>query len=83
MAGRETKATKQAMLASNHFETGESSLKNYDNLKDPQVIDLAVSGLKPDTQSETLKKIAGSKHVISSVVHEDNLLGTCSGTGRI
>lgn len=27
--GRETKAIKQAMLASNHFTTGESSLQHY------------------------------------------------------
>lgn len=29
--GRETKAIKQAMLASNHFETGTSSLEHYVN----------------------------------------------------
>ena len=27
--GRDTKAIKQAMLASNHFTTGESSMQNY------------------------------------------------------
>lgn len=39
--------------------------------------------LKADTQPENLKKISGSKHVISAVVDEDNMLGTCKGTGRI
>lgn len=39
--------------------------------------------MPPNTEASELKKIAGSKHVISAVVEEDNLLGTCKGTGRI
>lgn len=44
---------------------------------------MVVSNLKPDAQADTLKKIAGSKHVVNAVVDEDNMLGTCKGTGRI
>lgn len=49
--GRETKAIKQAMLASNHFETGTSSLEHYVNLSKkeaPQILDLVVAGLSAD-----------------------------------
>lgn len=84
--GRETKAIKQAMLASNHFETGASSLEHYSHghkQQETHIVDLVVAGLPSDAQSETLKTISGSKHVISATVDEDNFLGTCKGTGRI
>lgn len=42
-----------------------------------------MSNLNSDAKAENLKKISGSKHVISAVVDEDNMLGTCKGTGRI
>ena len=42
-----------------------------------------MSNLKEETQADNLKRISGSKHVISAVVDEDNMLGTCKGTGRI
>ena len=42
-----------------------------------------MSNLKEDTQADNLKRISGSRHVISAVVDEDNMLGTCKGTGRI
>ena len=70
------------MLASNDLQTGVSSLQFYPS-STPQVVDLVVSNLNSDAQADTLKKIAGSKHVISAVVDEDNMLGTCKGTGRI
>jgi hypothetical protein len=42
-----------------------------------------LSNLPSNTEAGDLKKIAGSKHIIMAVVDEDNLLGTCKGTGRI
>lgn len=42
-----------------------------------------MSQLPPNTNSEALKKISGSKHVFEATVDEDNLKGICSGTGRI
>ena len=71
------------MLASNCFATGQSSLEHYVGDAKPKIVDLVVSNLPADTQSENLKKISGSKHIISAVVDEDNFLGTCKGTGRI
>jgi hypothetical protein len=82
--GRETKATKQAMLASNDPLTGQSSLKHYHAVTEaPRVVDLAVSGLPEHMDTRELKKVSGARHVISTVVDEDRLKGTCLGTGRI
>lgn len=72
------------MLASNHFTTQESSLRYYNEGQKPvEVVDLEVKGLPDNCQANTLKAVSGSKHVISAVVDEDNMKGTCVGTGRI
>jgi hypothetical protein len=82
--GRESQATKQAMLASNCPATGQSTLQHYHAVKEqPQVIDLTVQGLPEHMDARELKKISGAKHVISATVDEDKLKGTCLGTGRI
>ena len=81
---RETQAVNQAMLASNCFSTGVSSLEYYsaaDNT--PEVLDLVLSNLPADSQAHTIKKISGSRHVVSATVDEDNFKGICKGTGRI
>jgi len=85
VSGHETKAIKQAFLASNNFVSGSSSLEHYTNAKNaaPEVVDLAIGNLPPQTQAHTLKKISGSKHVISATVEEDNFRGVCTGNGRI
>lgn len=49
----------------------------------PLVVDLSVSGLPEHMDARELKKTSGAKHVISTVVDEDRLKGTCLGTGRI
>jgi len=70
------------MLASNHFETGTSSLEPvFQN--DPMVVDLSVSRLPADFDANKLKQIAGSKHVFEATVEEDSMKGICSGAGRI
>jgi hypothetical protein len=66
--GRETKGIKQAMLASNHFTTGESSLQHYNLEAEPEVIDLVVGNLPEHFKAENLKRISGSKHVIDATV---------------
>lgn len=73
------------MLASNNLFTGESSLNFYQSAKEsaPQTLDLIVSNLPETTQVNNLRKIAGSKHIISAVVDFDNFKGTCKGTGRL
>lgn len=81
--GRETKAIKQAMLASNSFTNGASSLQYYSEAKPVEVVDLVIGNLPPDCQAHMLKKVCGSKHVISATVDEDNFRGICKGTGRI
>jgi hypothetical protein len=81
--GRETKSIKQAMLASNHFTTGESSLQHYNLEAKPEVVDLVVGNLPEYYKAENLKRISGSKHVIGATVEEDNFRGICKGTGRI
>ena len=83
-SGRQTKATKQAMLASNHFTTQESSLRHYNDTSKPvEIVDLAVKGLPENCEARKLKEISGSKHVISATVEEDNMKGICNGNGRI
>jgi len=49
--GHETKAIKQAMLASNNFITGTSSLDHYEVAKNsaPEVIDLVIGNLPEST----------------------------------
>lgn len=82
--GRETKAIKQAMLASNSFATGESTLRHYNEAGMPvEVIDLVVGNLPADAHANMLKKVSGSKHVINATVEEDNFRGICTGKGRI
>ena len=73
------------MLASNHFETGASSLTHYNNAdsSQPRVVDLVMTQLPADTKAEDLKRIAESKHVFEATVEEDNMKGTCTGNGRI
>ena len=85
VAGRDTKATKQTILASNHLETHQTTLNHYKEGENsnPQVVDLVMSHLPPYANAETLKKISGSKHVFEATVDEDNLKGICAGTGRI
>lgn len=81
--GRETKGIKQAMLASNHFTTGESSLQHYNLEAAPKVVDLVIGNLPEHYKAENLKRVSGSKHVIGATVEEDNFRGICKGTGRI
>ena len=84
--GRETKATKQAMLASNDFNTGTSSLHTYNMVQEPaasRVVDLQLQNLPSSADLIGIKKMSGARHVISAAVDEDNMKGTCTGTGRI
>ena len=82
--GRETKAIKQAMLASNSFATGESTLRHYSEAEQPvEVVDLVIGSLPADCDPKMLKKISGVKHVIAATVEEDNFRGICTGQGRI
>lgn len=85
LPGRETKAVKQAMLASNDPFTGETTMKHYSVAEQskPEVVDLQLSGLPEHFQALDLKKMSGAKHVISATVDEDNMKGICLGTGRI
>jgi len=39
--------------------------------------------LPPQISEQNLRKISGSKHVISAHVDVDNLSGSCKGSGRI
>ena len=83
--GRETKATKQAMLASNDPITGSSSMNGY-NLREnskPDIIELELAGLGANVDAQDVRKMAGVKHVISSTVEEDNMKGTCTGVGKV
>jgi len=83
--GHETKAIKQAFLASNNFVTGNSSLEHYTSAQNaaPKVVDLVIGNLPPQTEAHILKKISGSKHVINATVEEDNFRGVCTGNGRL
>lgn len=55
-------------------------MKDYKKAQ-PKVIDLVVTNLPANADAETLKKIAGSKHVISASVKEDSAKkGSVSGT---
>lgn len=84
--GRETKATKQAMLASNDPITGRSTLETYNKVRAPdatEYVDLTLKNLPANSDLIGVKKMAGVKHVISASIDEDNMKGTCTGTGRI
>lgn len=84
--GRETKATKQAMLASNNPITGASSLQAYNrvrNCDEVRVIDLQLGNLPSSSDMIGVKRISGAKNVINVALDEDNMKGICTGTGRI
>ena len=83
--GRETKATKQAMLASNDPVTGQSTMAGYNKQENakPEVYELSLSGLGSNMNAQDIKKMAGVKHVIAASVVEDNMKGTCVGTGTV
>lgn len=73
------------MLASNDPVTGSSSMAGY-NLREnskPDVIELDLSGLGANVDAQEVRKMAGVRHVISSTVDEDNMKGTCTGTGKV
>ena len=42
-----------------------------------------VGGLPGDFHANNLRRVSGSKHIISATVDEDNFKGICKGTGRI
>lgn len=86
IAGRETKAVKQAMLASNDPITGKSSMSAYNQVQAPdatRVVDLELKNLSPHVDLIGVKKMSGARHVISAALDEDNMKGICTGTGRI
>lgn len=78
-------AVKQSFLASQHLATGESSLNYYSQASQstPEIIDFVVSNLPKNFDETTLRKVSGSKHIISAVVDVDVFTGSCKGTGRI
>jgi hypothetical protein len=51
--------------------------------QNPTVVDLIVSNLGSNTTAEDLRRISGSRHVFDAAVDEDNLRGSCVGTGRL
>ena len=74
------------MLASNDPITGASSLQAYNANKpaaDIRVIDLELKNLNENVDKIDVKKMSGARHVISVALDEDNMKGTCRGTGRI
>lgn len=83
--GHATRAVKQTFLASQNLVTGESSLNYYSQAKEatPQIVDMVVSNLPKHFDEKALRKVSGSKHIISAVVDVDNFTGSCKGTGRI
>jgi hypothetical protein len=55
-------------------------MKNYSKAQ-PKVIDFVVTNLPASSDADTIKKIAGSKHVISASVKDDTTKkGTVTGT---
>ena len=73
------------MLASNDPVTGQSTMAGYnkhENAK-PEVYELSLSGLGSNMNAQEVKKMAGVKHVIAASVVEDNMKGTCVGTGTV
>lgn len=86
IAGRDTKATKQAMLASNDPITGKSSMAAYNQgqaLSAARVVDLTLKNLPGNSDLIGVKKMSGARHVISAALDQDNMKGICTGTGRI
>lgn len=86
ISGRDTKATKQAMLASNDPITGKSSMSAYNQVQAPaaaRVVDLTLRNLPENADLIGIKKLSGARHVISAALDEDNMKGICTGTGRI
>ena len=49
----------------------------------PEVYELSLTGLGANVNAQDLKKMAGVKHVIAASVVEDNMKGTCVGTGTV
>ena len=49
----------------------------------PEVYELSLSGLGSNMNAQDIKKMAGVKHVIAASVVEDNMKGTCVGTGTV
>ena len=49
----------------------------------PEVYELSLSGLGSNMNAQEVKKMAGVKHVIAASVVEDNMKGTCVGTGTV
>ena len=75
------KVIKQQMLSSSDFETGASSMQHYAKVQ-PKVVELVVSKLPADADAASLKKIAGSKQVISATVNSNNKKG-CDGRVQV
>ena len=47
------------------------------------MIELTLSGLGSGADALSVRKMAGVRHVVSATVDEDNMKGTCLGTGRV
>ena len=80
-----TQSAKLSNLSSNiHGLQGADANQFYHKKENSgQVVDIVLSGMKPNMDEAAVKRIAGVKHVISANVDLDNLKGTCTGTGRI
>ena len=48
-----------------------------------RVVDIQLSGLPTSSDSLTVKKLSGARHVIQVKLDEDRMKGTCTGTGRM
>ena len=74
------------MLASNDPITGASSLNAYGQNREAaevRVVDLHLRNLPENSDNIGVKKMSGARHVINIALDEDNMKGTCTGTGRI
>lgn len=73
------------MLASNHFETGQTTLEHYNTAQNanPRVVDLQVGHLPADADAALLKRVAGTKHIFEATIDQDPMKNTCAGTGRV
>jgi len=49
----------------------------------PEVMEFTLSGLGSNVDAQDVKKMAGVRHVVQATVDEDNMKGTCLGTGKI
>jgi len=81
--GRDTKATKQAMLASNDLISGQSSMTAYNQASESRMVDLQLRNLPANSDIIGVKKMSGAKHIVGVNLDEDNMKGICLGTGRI